>query len=225
MSWSSTRPRRATSGRCPTTRSTTFRSPTCATEFLRDENHPQKVQLGSSRLHSLVGAGRDTREGGAGLRRRTRRGHGPLRMGSRCAGSRRTSRSTDTRAIRTRVSTRCDRTATSGWNSTASCSPTPPPRCCSSKPACRQGITSIRPTLHSSISNPARRRRCAPTKGRRRATGQCGPATRCIRTWPGRTTTRCLRSPPIAGLVAFYNEKFDIIVDGAALARPKTQFS
>src|SRR6202008_1817163 len=25
--------------------------------FLRDENHPQKVQLGPSRLHSLVGAG------------------------------------------------------------------------------------------------------------------------------------------------------------------------
>lgn len=27
------------------------------TEFLRDEDHPQKVQLGPSRLHSLVGAG------------------------------------------------------------------------------------------------------------------------------------------------------------------------
>ena len=27
------------------------------TEFLRDENHPQKVQLGPSRLHSVVGAG------------------------------------------------------------------------------------------------------------------------------------------------------------------------
>src|ERR1700722_13961290 len=26
-------------------------------EFLRDEDHPQKVQLGPSRLHSLVGAG------------------------------------------------------------------------------------------------------------------------------------------------------------------------
>ena len=30
---------------------------------------------------------------------------------------------------------------------------------------------------------------------------------------------------PIAGLVAFYNEKLDIIVDGAALPRPNTQFS
>jgi uncharacterized protein (DUF427 family) len=30
---------------------------------------------------------------------------------------------------------------------------------------------------------------------------------------------------PIAGLVAFYNEKLDIVVDGAPLARPHTQFS
>ena len=29
----------------------------CVPEFLRDEDHPQKVQLGSSRLHSLIGAG------------------------------------------------------------------------------------------------------------------------------------------------------------------------
>src|SRR3984957_14448697 len=29
----------------------------------------------------------------------------------------------------------------------------------------------------------------------------------------------------IAGLVAFYNEKLDIVVDGVALARPQTQFS
>lgn len=29
----------------------------------------------------------------------------------------------------------------------------------------------------------------------------------------------------IAGLIAFYNEKLDIIVDGVALTRPKTQFS
>ncbi len=30
---------------------------------------------------------------------------------------------------------------------------------------------------------------------------------------------------PIAGLLAFYNEKLDIVVDGAALSRPHTQFS
>ncbi|MDT5137527.1 MAG: hypothetical protein QOD58_1789 [Mycobacterium sp.] len=30
---------------------------------------------------------------------------------------------------------------------------------------------------------------------------------------------------PIAGLVAFYNEQLDIVVDGGPLARPRTQFS
>jgi uncharacterized protein (DUF427 family) len=30
---------------------------------------------------------------------------------------------------------------------------------------------------------------------------------------------------PIAGMVAFYNEKLDIVVDGVSLPRPKTQFS
>jgi uncharacterized protein (DUF427 family) len=29
----------------------------------------------------------------------------------------------------------------------------------------------------------------------------------------------------IAGLIAFYNEKLDITVDGVGLARPQTQFS
>ena len=30
---------------------------------------------------------------------------------------------------------------------------------------------------------------------------------------------------PIAGLIAFYNEKVDVIVDGEQLARPQTHFS
>jgi uncharacterized protein (DUF427 family) len=30
---------------------------------------------------------------------------------------------------------------------------------------------------------------------------------------------------PITGLIAFYNEKVDITVDGVALTRPKTHFS
>ncbi|MFR9775439.1 DUF427 domain-containing protein [Micromonospora sp. MS34] len=30
---------------------------------------------------------------------------------------------------------------------------------------------------------------------------------------------------PIAGLVAFYNEKVDLVVDGECLARPRTHFS
>jgi uncharacterized protein (DUF427 family) len=30
---------------------------------------------------------------------------------------------------------------------------------------------------------------------------------------------------PIAGMIAFYNEKLDIFVDGARLPRPHTQFA
>ncbi|MCW2688446.1 MAG: hypothetical protein JWR37_3336, partial [Mycobacterium sp.] len=47
-----------------------------------------------------------------------------------------------------------------------------------------------------------------------------------------RTSGHCLglRLPlrevaPIAGMVAFYNEKLDIFVDGALLSRPKTIFT
>ena len=97
--------------------------------------------------------------------------------------------------------------------------------CCCSKPVCRQGITSTRPTSPSNISNRVTRRRCVRTRARRRGTGRCGRATRCTTTWRGRITTRCRPSRAIAGLVAFYNEKLDIIVDGIALARPKTHFS
>ncbi len=43
-------------------------------------------------------------------------------------------------------------------------------------------------------------------------------------TSPGRITTRCLRSAPITGMVAFYNEKLDITVDGVRLERPQTHF-
>ncbi len=55
------------------------------TEFLRDENHPQKVQLGPSRLHSLVGAGQ-THQSAARVfdvrRRQPRRRHRAIRMGT-----------------------------------------------------------------------------------------------------------------------------------------------
>ena len=52
-------------------------------EFLRDEDHPQKVQFGPSRMCSVVGAGH-TPVGRAGVRRRRRdrRRPGALRMGA-----------------------------------------------------------------------------------------------------------------------------------------------
>ena len=46
-----------------------------------------------------------------------------------------------------------------------------------------------------------------------------------MQTWPGRYHYPLPAVAPIAGMVAFYNEKLDIVVDGAELPRPKTHFS
>ena len=51
------------------------------------------------------------------------------------------------------------------------------------------------------------------------------PARLGTPTWPGRTSSRRRQLLPIAGLVAFYNEKVDIILDGERLERPGTHFS
>ena len=44
-------------------------------------------------------------------------------------------------------------------------------------------------------------------------------------TSPGRTTFPPRQLQPIAGLIAFYNEKVDIFLDGQPLERPHTHFS
>jgi hypothetical protein len=45
------------------------------------------------------------------------------------------------------------------------------------------------------------------------------------RIWLGRTKRRSPKNVKIAGLVAFYNERADFIVDGERQTRPKTKFS
>lgn len=165
-------------------------------EFLRDENHPQRVQLGPSRLHSLVSAGQTHR---SAARVFDVDGDSPVAgtvrfTGIRCGGSRRTSRSTAIRAIPISGPMRCARTDTSVSSWTALCSLTPDRPFCYSKPGYPQGITSIRPTSLSSIWSPPRRRRCVRTRGRRRAIGLCASATPCTATWPGRITIHC---PPL----------------------------
>ena len=44
-------------------------------------------------------------------------------------------------------------------------------------------------------------------------------------TWPGAMTSRPGSCSPIAGLIAFYNEKVDVFLDGELQARPVTHFS
>ena len=64
-----------------------------------------------------------------------------------------------------------------------------------------------------------------PVQGRhQRRTGRCGSArVHPDLAWAYDFPTRQLQ--PIAGLVAFYNEKVDVSIDGEPLARPVTHFS
>ena len=68
------------------------------------------------------------------------------------------------------------------------------------------------------------RRRSAPTRARpstTRSRSTAPPTT----TSSGGTATPPRESIAIAGLVAFYNEKVDLIVDGVRQERRKTKFS
>ena len=195
------------------------------TEFLRDENHPQKVQFGH--LPAALSGGRrpDAREGCPGVRRTDPSRAWCASSGIGCAGSRRTNRSTVIRATPMRESTRCARTATSACSSTASCSPTPSHRCCCSKPVCRQGITSIPSDVAFEHLEPSSTETLCPYKGTTSGywSVRVGDTVHPDLAWTYHYPLPAVA--PIAGMVAFYNEKLDIIVDGVELARPKTQFS
>ena len=166
-SWSSTPPRPATCGKSLITRRITCRWRMCARSFCATRTTRRRCSSGPSRLHSLVGAGQthqsaarvfdaDSDSPVAGTVRfewdraavvRGRRADLRPPAQSLFAGRR--------AALAP---------ARPGRAATASCWPTPGLRCCSSKPVCPQGITSIRPMSPSSIWNPARRRRCARTR-------------------------------------------------------------
>jgi uncharacterized protein (DUF427 family) len=53
--------------------------------------------------------------------------------------------------------------------------------------------------------------------------GRFGGAEHADLAWSYNFPTRQLL--PVAGLIAFYNEKVDTVLDGQLLDRPKTQFS
>ena len=69
------------------------------------------------------------------------------------------------------------------------------------------------------------RRPPARTRAARPATGPCRPARRCYPdlAWTYDFPTAPLL--PIAGLVAFYDEKVDVFLDGVEQERPVTHFS
>ena len=195
-------------------------------EFLRDEDHPQKVQLGPSRLHSLIGAGQ-THETAAGCSTTATagRGHSAVRMGPAALvrGGRADLRpSPQPLRPRRRAALAPSHPRRS---STASCSPTPSRRSCCSKPALPTRYY-IDPTdvafEHLELSDTET---LCPYKGTTSEywSVRAGDTVHQDLAWTYHYPLPAVA--PIAGLVAFYNEKLDIIVDGIALARPKTHFS
>ena len=150
--------------------------------------------------HRPAGRRRTERRTPAGLRQRRAGRDASGFCGPRWTpGSRRTSRSSSTRATPTRGSTRCARPAGCGSSSTGSCSPSRPRRSWSSRPACRPATTSTAPPCDFAHLVPTRHRDRLPLQGRhqRLLVGR-GSATSCTPTSPGPTTSRpgsCCRSP------------------------------
>jgi uncharacterized protein (DUF427 family) len=82
-----------------------------------------------------------------------------------------------------------------------------------------------RPALHLDVLEPSDTVSECPYKGRTSAywSVRIGDAVHRDLAWSYDFPTRQLL--PIAGLVAFYNEKVDITLDGEPLERPRTHFS
>ena len=201
---------------------------TSITSLLVDEEHPQQLQprhgapaRPAGRRHRSAGRGR-----GCSARTRLAGLAGTVRFdwAALDAWFEEDERSSSTRATRTRGSTRCARAASSASNSTASCWPSHRRPSWSSRPGCRPATTSTGPTWTSTTSARPTPRRRARTRAARPATGRYGRRSQTYPdlAWTYDFPTRQLL--PIAGLIAFYNEKVDIVLDGVLLDRPSTHF-
>ena len=197
------------------------------TEFLRDENHPQKVQFGPSRLHTLVGDGQtfpsaarvfdaDTDSPVAGTVRfewdplRWFEEDEPIYGHPRNPYSR-----VDALRSHRHVRVELDRIVLADTASPVLLFET--------------GLPTryyIDPTdIAFEHLEPSPTRTLCPYKGVTSGywSVRVGDTTHPDLAWTYHYPLSAVGQ--IAGLVAFYNEKLDISVDGVALARPQTQFS
>jgi uncharacterized protein (DUF427 family) len=135
-------------------------------EHLLDEDHPQRLQLGPSRLIRSQATGAPTRPRRvsttptAAARSQATCGSN----GTRLTGSKKTNKSSVTRATRTSESTRWAPIATSRSRSTASRSPKPAVPSCFSKPGCQPDFISTAPS-RLNILTPATPSPSAPIWG------------------------------------------------------------
>ena len=128
-------------------------------------------------------------------------------------GSKKTKRSSPTRATRTRASTSSPALGTSASRSTASRSPNRRSRRSSSRPASRPATTCRRPTCAWICSRRTTTSSHCPYKGQANYWSlTLGDAVVTDVAWSYRTPLP--ESQKIAGLVSFYPEKVDLYVDG-----------
>ena len=70
--------------------------------------------------------------------------------------------------------------------------------------------------------------RCGPsarTRARRRTSRSRCRTGPCSTTWSGTTRSRSTTPSPVRDLVAFYDEKVDVVIDGVRHGRPRTEWS
>lgn len=196
------------------------------TEFLLDEDHPQQVQLGASRLHSLVGAGRTHPSaarvfdaGDGPVAGTVRFEWAPLRWFEEDEPIYGHPRNPYTRvdALRShrRVRVELDGIILADTGSPVLLFET--------------GLPTryyIDPTdIAFEHLAPSSTQTLCPYKGVTSGywSVRAGGTTHPDLAWTYHYPLPAVGQ--IAGLVAFYNEKLDISVDGVALSRPRTQFS
>jgi uncharacterized protein (DUF427 family) len=196
-------------------------------EFLRDEKHPQKVQFGPSRLHSLVGAGQthqsaarvfdaDSDSPVAGT---VRFEWDPLRWFEEDEPIYGHPRNPYTRvdALRSHRHIRVERDGILLADTQ------------SAVLLFETGLPTryyIDPTdVAFEHLEPSSTQTLCPYKGTTSSywSVRVGDTVQPDLAWTYHYPLPAVA--PIAGMVAFYNEKLDIIVDGSALPRPQTQFS
>lgn len=197
------------------------------TEFLQDENHPQKVQFGPSRLHSLVGAGQahqaaarvfdaGTDSPVAGTVRfewdslRWFEEDEPLYVHPRSPYTR-----VDALRSHRHVRVELDGVALADTRCPVLLFETGLPT---------RYYVDPTDVAFEHLESSSTQTMC-PYKGTTSGywSVRIGDAVHADLAWTYHYPVPAVAQ--IAGLVAFYNEKLDIIVDGAALPRPLTQFS